>query len=211
MQKTALEDGRRTRGDRRAAAMIESATELFMDHGFEGTSLDMVIERAGGSRRMIYERFENKEGLFVACVEVLLDSILGRLSALDFEDGDPEDALVEAGRSFVTALLSPDFMNAFAMIVAETKRFPELGRKFFELGPARAYARVSSYLERQSVIGRLRVSDPDLAGRQLVETMKGDLHLRALLCPDQSPDASEIERHVRHAVRLFLHGAGRHG
>lgn len=51
------------RGTQRRQAILSAATDLFMEHGFEGTSLDMVIERAGGSRRSIYQYFDNKEGL----------------------------------------------------------------------------------------------------------------------------------------------------
>ncbi|EKA58427.1 helix-turn-helix domain-containing protein, partial [Pseudomonas aeruginosa] len=38
------------RGRQRRRAMLDAATQAFLEHGFEGTTLDMVIERAGGSR-----------------------------------------------------------------------------------------------------------------------------------------------------------------
>jgi hypothetical protein len=47
------------------------------------------------------------------------------------------------------------------------------------------------------------------AARQLVEMMKGDLHLRGLLCPAYRPEPAEVDAQVRLAVRTFLYGIGR--
>ncbi len=51
------------RGRQRRRAMLDAATQAFLEHGFEGTTLDMVIERAGGSRGTLYSSFGGKEGL----------------------------------------------------------------------------------------------------------------------------------------------------
>lgn len=45
------------RGRQRRRAMLDAATQAFLEHGFEGTTLDMVIERAGGSRGTLYSSF----------------------------------------------------------------------------------------------------------------------------------------------------------
>ncbi len=48
------------RGRQRRRAMLDAATQAFLEHGFEGTTLDMVIERAGGSRGTLYSSFGGK-------------------------------------------------------------------------------------------------------------------------------------------------------
>ncbi|MEX6313776.1 TetR family transcriptional regulator [Providencia manganoxydans] len=41
------------KGQRRNKALISAASEIFIQHGFEGTTLDMIIERAG-DRVLLY-------------------------------------------------------------------------------------------------------------------------------------------------------------
>lgn len=198
-----------SRGDKREAVVLEAATELFLEHGYEGTSLDMVIDRAGGSRRTIYQRFGNKEGLFCATVELMLDRLLAELSSVDWTAGSTDEVLRKAGTAFVSALTSPQAINLFRIVIAEAPRFPELASVMFERGPASSYAMVRDSLVAQVEAGRMQLSDPGLAARQLVEMMKGDLYLRALMVPGWWPKQSEIERHVGNAVDTFLNGAAR--
>lgn len=198
-----------SRGARREAAILKAATELFLKHGYDGTSLDMVIETAGGSRRTIYERFGNKKGLFSATVEATQARLLTQFSALDWAKASPEEALNRVGAAFLSALTAPDAVALFRVVIAEAPRFPELGEAMFEKGPERAYRMVADYLRTKTDAGVLRIEDANLAARQLVELLKGDLYLRAMLVPGWQPGRREIERHVRSAVSMFLHGVCR--
>lgn len=74
------------------------ATRLFLDHGFEGTTVDAIAEAAGISRRSFFDYFSTKEDILFAWHGVLAPLI--RLSVgAGPADGDPvaaaRDALVE--------------------------------------------------------------------------------------------------------------------
>lgn len=194
------------RGEHRRQAVLQAAATVFAEHGFAAASLDMVIERAGGSRRMLYEQFGGKEGLFEASVHMLLERILEQFAALELEPGEPEEDLTRAGIDFLAVLLEPKVLGAFRMVLAEAPRFPELAARFYDNGPLRAYAIVADYLQKQAHAGRLDVGDATIAARHLIEMIKGELQLQALLCPDRYSPAVDLERHVRAAVRTFLFG-----
>ncbi len=51
------------RGIERRLALLLSATELFLDKGYEAVSLDDIVNHAGGSKASIYKYFGNKDGL----------------------------------------------------------------------------------------------------------------------------------------------------
>ncbi len=194
------------RGTQRRQALLDAATDLFMEHGFEGTSLDMVIERAGGSRRSIYQYFDNKEGLFAATVEAMMERILTRLTLPDNRMDSPEETLTRLGSAFVTALIDARTVALFRMTIAEVDRFPDLGAELFARGPERAYELVATYLRELDARGTIVVTDPDTAARQLVEMVKGELQLRALLAPGALPGEATIAAQVRQAVETFLNG-----
>jgi AcrR family transcriptional regulator len=201
-------DADRSRGERRRLAMIEAATAAFLAHGYAGASLDMVIERSGGSRRTLYEQFGNKEGLFAVVVETL-PARLFALPGIDAPEEDPEADLVRLGRAVVSVLLDEACLDACRMVMAERRRFPELGARFLATGPDRLHAAVAARLATHAGAGRLAIDDADAAARRLVGAMAGEAVLRALLDGRDRPDEAAIEGRVRAAVATFLHGTAR--
>ena len=80
--------GRATRGQ-----LIEVATGLFADHGYEGTSIDAVLSAAGVSRGALYHHFAGKEALFRAVLEALSERITEQLTEVISGCTDPVEAV----------------------------------------------------------------------------------------------------------------------
>jgi AcrR family transcriptional regulator len=88
--------GRATRGQ-----LIEVATSLFADHGYEGTSIEAVLTAAGVSRGALYHHFAGKEALFTAVLEVLSDRITAQLTEVISGCADPVDAVRAAALGWI--------------------------------------------------------------------------------------------------------------
>src|SRR4030088_3674894 len=75
--------GRPTREEavRRDARLLDVATKLFMERGFEGTSIDAVAETAGVSTPTVYARYHDKRDLFTAVLRATIQRWLAPLSA----------------------------------------------------------------------------------------------------------------------------------
>lgn len=69
-------EGGYARGDETRHRIIEAAVELFGEHGFEGASTREIAARAGVNAPALQYYFENKEGLYRACVETLADDTM---------------------------------------------------------------------------------------------------------------------------------------
>jgi len=54
--------------------ILESALDEFSAHGFAGARMSTVAERAGVNSRMVYHYFGNKEGLYRAALEHILET-----------------------------------------------------------------------------------------------------------------------------------------
>ncbi|MBW3669309.1 MAG: TetR/AcrR family transcriptional regulator [Actinobacteria bacterium] len=70
-----LEQGLATR-----ARLLDAATNLFAEHGYAGTSVDMVLAAADLSRGAFYHHFASKEAVFEAAVEATESRIIGALA-----------------------------------------------------------------------------------------------------------------------------------
>src|SRR5215471_17911150 len=59
-------DRRAERGQATRDNLVAVATRLFAERGFEGTSIEAVLDEAGVSRGSLYHHFPSKEALFEA-------------------------------------------------------------------------------------------------------------------------------------------------
>jgi len=191
-----------SRRDARRAALLKAARACFLDRGFLRTTLDDVIAMAGGSRATIYEAFGSKEGLFAAIVADILDAMM----PTEPLDGPPEKVLRTLATRYMANLMEPDSLGLYRVIVGECAHMRDLGRAVFAAGPEAGARALAEHLRRWMATGELAIDDPDLAARQFIGMVEGDLHRRAVMW-HRTPSADEIAANIDLAVALFLDGA----
>ena len=89
-------------------------------------------------------------------------------------------------------------------MIAIADRMPEVGRNFYESGPARGIASLAAYLAAQTEAGLLRVDDYQIAAAQFMESTHAALFKPIVFNFAPAPSEEQIERNVRIAVRAFL-------
>jgi AcrR family transcriptional regulator len=88
--------GRATRGQ-----LIDVATGLFAEHGYEGTSIEAVLAAAGVSRGALYHHFAGKEALFTAVLEAVSDRVTAEVTEAVRDCTDPIDALLTGAMAWI--------------------------------------------------------------------------------------------------------------
>lgn len=191
--------------DLRRTRILDVARRLFSRHGYENTSLSMIIEKTGGSRRDFYEFFGNKEGLLRAVLGATMGDVLRCADLLHADpDAAPEEVLHRFGMEFLRRMLKPDVVSAFREFAAVGMAHPDLGKEAFSSGPAILYAALERYLDAENSKGRLAIKDPPRAARILLEAFKSDFHLRAMMGVGKPANEAERAAHIDAVLDLFL-------
>jgi AcrR family transcriptional regulator len=91
--------------------VLDAALTLFLESGYEGTSMEAIARAAGVTKPVVYACFPGKDELFRALLareeERILDEITGAFGGTDLDD--PESTLIEGYTSFLRAVAaSPD-------------------------------------------------------------------------------------------------------
>ncbi|WP_287814631.1 CerR family C-terminal domain-containing protein [Pseudomonas sp.] len=73
-------EGGYQRGEETRQRIIEAAVGLFAERGFEGASTRDIANAAGVNAPALQYYFDNKEGVYVACVDYILTHIWAQLS-----------------------------------------------------------------------------------------------------------------------------------
>ena len=200
--------GRRTRprGEIRRAQILDAAVEVFLENGYGGATIDLVVERAGASKATVYSFFGGKDGLFAAIVEERVERVLSAFGDPEVVHSDVLHALAHIARRYMEVVMAPDVVGFYRLIIAEGVRFPELARTFFQLGPDRTNAHLAGMLSAWRERGLIRLDDPQRAAVQFFDSVGGDLHRRAMagILPKNLP--AEIQRSIDHAVQVFWYG-----
>ncbi|HKS83928.1 MAG TPA: TetR/AcrR family transcriptional regulator [Pseudolabrys sp.] len=193
----------RSLSDAKRRAILRGAKGVFLREGFGGTSMDAVAARAGVSKMTVYRHFGSKEELFAG----LITDLCNRIVAVDLERifrQRPEEALRRYAERIIDIVFAPETVELHRIVVAESKRFPNLGRFFYTYGPQVCIDVLVRYFERNRDNPRFRVSDPLRASEEFLELLRGYGHLRVLLGIDRRLARREIAARIEAAVRHVL-------
>lgn len=192
------------RKGRKFDQVLEGARKVFMADGFEGASVDDIARQANVSKATLYSYFPDKRLLFmeVANQECARQS----QAAIDNIDmnAPPREVLSQAGRHFLRFITSKFGQQVFRICVAESDRFPEIGRAFYRSGPERMRAEMAEYFQGSIARGELQIDDLTLAADQFGELCKADLWPRLMFGVISSVSEEDIARVVDGAVETFL-------
>lgn len=189
---------------RKHRAILEAATEAFLESGYGAATMDDIAARAKVSKQTIYHHFGSKEALFGAIIEQRVESFLAPISQAELAPGDMGQSLRRFGQDFLERVLSSSSLALHRLIIAESNRFPELGRLTYETGPRRIVSRLARFLEAQKERSGLRIDDPDISAEQFYGSLLGFLQLRAILCNDPESSRDRIAGYVDRTVDAFL-------
>jgi TetR/AcrR family transcriptional repressor of mexJK operon len=193
----------------KAGKILEAARRVFMTDGYGAASMDAIAKTAGVSKATVYAHFSGKDQLFAAIIAERC-RVHSAIPALDdIERATPEEALRALGRNFADLVLSPEVLDLYRIVVAETARFPELGRTLYETGPKRGIARLAEYLQQLTDRGLLDVPEPHIAARQFFGMIRSDLYLRRLFHISDAEVGITVEQMVGSSVEMFLRAYAR--
>jgi AcrR family transcriptional regulator len=185
-------------------AILMAAAQLFLEHGYEPVSMDAIAAAADVSKRTVYSYFDSKTALFSAVLIAHCNS-MGGIALPEHPAGhDPRKVLTEFGRVFLRMITSPRAVAMQRVIFREVDRLPEVGKIFFQNGPARHVTKLAEYLKQADAEGKLRVSDPVSAAFLFISIVKAPFHLQQLCGLIGDVPASAIERSVKETVEFFL-------
>ena len=178
------------RGDKLTEHILWIAKDVFLEMGFERTSMDVVAGRAETSKRSLYAHFKSKEKLFLAVIELVRGLFLSRLKMPGDYSEKPADALVMFCGRYLEVLLYQRSIQMIRVSVAETERFPEQAAQYFDVLFTQVHARLSAYLK--TTFGLSARASAEAAHRLLGQIIYPRLP-RALFGMDQLAESFDRE------------------
>jgi TetR/AcrR family transcriptional regulator, mexJK operon transcriptional repressor len=215
LEEKPVELRQKTRGGRptkQAAAqrderLLEIAAQMFMEHGFDGTSMERLAETAMIGKATLYARYADKGALFADVLRRRILLTYGPLEAeveKDLKGKSLEATLLAVARRLLDLSLSPSSIALSRILAAQGTRFPELGKLAIQEGLYRQIQIVEKILMNFSSTHRYVIDDLSLAADLFLSIVLGRVSRMALL--GVQIEAKTLDRRAQQAVRIFIRG-----
>jgi AcrR family transcriptional regulator len=187
--------------------ILDGASRVFMDLGFDGASMGEIARAAGVSKGTLYVYFADKNRLFEAIVEE--EAIEQGKVAFNFDpDRDIVTTLREFGLAYIQLLCRPGGGSAIRTVMAIAERMPEVGRRYYEQVLERTIERLCDYLQARVKSGDIVIGDFPLAASQFMLLCQASLFLPQLFQAAPPPSVERMTEVVESATRMFLASYG---
>jgi AcrR family transcriptional regulator len=186
----------------RVEAIFAAAKAVFLELGYEATSLDEVAKRANASKATIYAHFGNKLGLFEAIIESVISQMPLPSAAPD--DAPVREVLTRFGTAFISFLTMPEALAFYRLIVNKGPEMPDLAQLWFNHGPRRVIGGVAAFLAERTRAGELAVPEPEIAAELFLMGLRGTIHMKSLTGLLKPPFDTAIAAKVKVSVDMFM-------
>lgn len=198
------------RTEAKRKAILDVATQVFQEFGYEGALMSEIRARLGGSKSTLYSYFPSKDELFF---EVLMTSIEAKFQAVHEALTPSTDNINEALRHFgerlLTFLYSPEIKAQRHLAISESGR-TELGRIVYERSVLRSYGLIADFLQNAMRLGKLKLADPVVVTRHLTALLEAELIDQFLYQQPSEVTADEIKDVSARAIDVFMAAYGPH-
>jgi TetR/AcrR family transcriptional repressor of mexJK operon len=184
--------------------ILRAARPILLRDGLGGTTLDRVAAEGRISKMTLYRHFPSKEALFEGLVTGMCEYMREGLENASLADINKSAAnrLADELRAFTSALVEPDALALYRLLVADGWRFPDLARVFDQSGMRIIRRRIALLLET----GGVPANKSRQVAAEVVALALGDGYQRAILGIVEEGDSGAFAHQIEAAV---AHGFSR--
>ena len=185
-------------------SILDAAKCLFLELGYEGSSMDSIALAAGVSKLTVYNHFNDKETLFIAAVENHCEN---HLPALDFDlktDMAIETALNRIALRFQSIIYSKEGLELHRLMCSMTQHNPTLVHKFFAAGPTRVLSHMTRLLEQAHAQRKLSIANSLQAAEHFLSLFCGHRHMRVLFDIEAAPSEQQQQQLAQDNIAFFV-------
>jgi AcrR family transcriptional regulator len=187
--------------------ILETASRLFIENGYAGTSIEQIAAAAGSGKQTIYRRYASKEDLFKAAITDLGEMLFGSAAIAEASSADPLTSLRETCRAWLDIVTMPEAIATCRVLYADAHRFPSLADYAMDSVSEPFFGVILRLIRSAREAGQIRRDrDDELTSRVLSGLLTGWAQKRALLGRVAFEDEEERAAYFEAAWGIFLNG-----
>jgi TetR/AcrR family transcriptional regulator of autoinduction and epiphytic fitness len=193
---------------RKREQILTGARQLFLTRGYAGTSTDAIAKTIGISKETLYAYYPNKEALFAAVLQHVMDLLVDdQLAEIEHtiltHTATFQQELVDLAQRIIHTTMQPDYLALVRIIFAESTRVPQLATLFRSTIPMQGLAYLSRLLEQLQQQKVIQVENVEAAARMFIGSLLTYVFIDGLMLVDEQPRQPDLS-HITLLVNLFV-------
>jgi AcrR family transcriptional regulator len=199
--------------ERKKAHLLEKATDVFLELGYDATTLELIAERAEITRRTIYYYFSSKDAIFAAVVKAIAQSFANVIDVKVDPAWSAEENLTHYCETAAEELVRTRRVDELRLTIDVVKRLPHF-RKDLGINQKNPFVvNLIKFIRELVKLEKIELQDEEFAAMSIIAvvTMPMQSVLQGTATPNEIPP---VMRHfIRESMRSFcrLHGPRGHG
>lgn len=191
--------------DRRRQAIIDAAQQLFVDQGYEGTTLADIVALAGGSLATVYKLFGNKDCLLEAVVFENVESGEALIRDAAAAGLSPTATLHRIAAGMHEHFVDPAVIALVRIVIARSISDPEFARQFFERTANRTRDAMERLFASWQANGLALNGSPGFLAEMFMGLFVSDLQTQAI---SHGAAITQQPERLRQRTDFFIRAAG---
>ncbi len=183
-----------------------SATELFLEKGYDAVSLDDIVNHAGGSKASIYKYFGNKEGLFTAICDYRREMFFKDICiAFQPDQASLKEYLIQTLIRFYNHIIQPEHIAFLRLVIEQTQCNATLSQYLYEKCAQDVQNTIAQALLISHQAGEITCTSPDHSSLMYFGILR-DIEWRMIMGMPLPTNEYEVIDYIHYCVEIFLKG-----
>lgn len=184
-------------------AILLAAMRLFLNRGYDCTTMDAIAEAAGFTKQTLYAYFPSKDKLFTQMIVYLCE----RPSTYKAQPFTGEVTFVNLlyahGRALLSLITQPDVLATTRLVISESDRYPEIAKLYYESGTQRLVKATTQFLDECNAKKLANIPNTQSAASYFLAMLKGQYYVRLILGVKPAPSQKSKDAHVLETAQMF--------
>ena len=180
---------------------MSAAEALFLEQGYQNTTLAAVVQKSGGSLATLYQHFGNKQGLLRAIITRMAYENRPPIPSSTPSLSSRSEELRVFARALYTHLTAPHTIALARMVLSESLRDQAFASSLYDEMHVTAIDDLANVFALWDQQGEAVIDDPRAAAELFLTMLASDTQMRAL-CTGAADEPSHAELTWR--LNIFL-------
>ena len=194
----------RPRDEQKHEAILHAAKSLFLEFGYDGSSMDKIAKHAGVTKITIYNHFRDKETLFTAAITKYCADALPQQSFILTLEHDFLQALRHVGLLTLHTIYRPEAMKLHVLLLQLSQTNPELARRFYDASHLKLQIYLQEFFQQAYQLGYLTHANSHQICQVFLSLLIGSYYNQVLLHVQPVPDEQGLEELLAQAVQVIV-------
>lgn len=185
--------------------ILEAARQLFLMHGYHGSSMNEIAKLADVTKLTVYNHFQDKATLFTCAIESTCEALIQSMPLSLEPSSDFKSSLTEACHISMNIANLPEAIKLDLLMMELAAQNNPLVIQFFNASHGKLNQMWAHFLICAQKLGFIQSCDVEQQINLISSLLFGFRHQKIILGLKPTPSSKEQQLIIDHAIELFLY------